>query len=112
VTLLDRSERRADLVRRAVRVIGIGNANLLVGDVEKTTKRWPAATFRAVAAPVRALRMADRVVDPDGRAVIGLRGAGRSLPPIPSQRSASIVDVPEAVLDGSVSLLIMGSRGY
>ena len=112
VTLLDRSERRADLVRRAIRVVGIENARPLVADVDQATETWPAATLRAVAAPERALAMADRVVDSDGQAVIGLRGIERDLPPVPGDRRASVVDVPALVLDGSVSLLIMGPRGH
>lgn len=112
VTLLDRSERRADLARRAVRVVGVQNAVVRRAEVEDEVETWPAATMRAVAAPKRAMRITDQVLTEEGTAVIGLRGDHRAAPPAPPGRTVSILEVPETVLDGAVSLLIMGPRGY
>jgi 16S rRNA (guanine527-N7)-methyltransferase len=112
VTLLDRSQRKTDLARRAIRVVGIDNAVPLGHNTDTTASTWPAATMRAVANPQKALFIADRVVDMEGSAVVGLRGPRPELSTVPPGRRVSIVDVPGTVLDGPVSLLIMCPRGH
>jgi 16S rRNA (guanine527-N7)-methyltransferase len=112
VTLFDRSQRRVDLARRACRVIGTSNVRVHHGEIEKADQTWPAATLRAVAAPEKAIQLADRVLNSAGTAVIGLRGPIDELPPDTPNRTFSMVAIPTTVLDGSVSLLMMGPREH
>jgi 16S rRNA (guanine527-N7)-methyltransferase len=111
VTLLDRSGRRVDLARRAARRLGLTNVDVRQGDAVSESADWEAVVFRAVFPPERACRVAGRLLGEGGSAVIGLRGrdayrmASWSLPETPPVR---VVDIPATVLDGTVSLLIMG----
>jgi 16S rRNA (guanine(527)-N(7))-methyltransferase RsmG len=47
VTLLDRSQRRTDLARRAVRILGLDNVTVETGDVKGAKRSWDVVTFRA-----------------------------------------------------------------
>ena len=105
ITLLDRSVRRCDLARRAARLLELSNLQVRQGDAWSEPREWEAAVFRAVLAPDRALAAADRLLLPDGTAVIGLRG-NLELPAKPP-RTTSLVLVPPTILDGRVGLLIM-----
>lgn len=110
VTLLDRSGRRVDLARRAVRQLGIGNVDVRLGDAFSEADLWKSAVFRAVFPPDKAWEVAHSVLHPTGKAVIGLRGT-RPLPPLAEEstpgRSRQIRAIPGTVLDGTASLLIM-----
>ncbi len=110
VSLMDRSDRRLDLARRAVRRLGLENVHVRRGDALEEPSEWEGAVFRAVFPPARAWEVADALCRPEGRAVVGIRGQKPVLPMVgpPAQhRSLRIVDVPATVLDGAVSLLIM-----
>lgn len=56
VTLVDRSSRRVGLMRRAVRVVGLENVNIVEADIERDpTLSGDLVTMRAVFPPARAL---------------------------------------------------------
>lgn len=115
VTLLDRSGKRFDLAKRAVRLLGIENVEVRLGDVRSESGEWDGVVFRAVFPPETACRVGRSLVKATGTLVVGLRGKDNRLaaaPLLAEYRSARIVDVPATVLDGAVSLLIMGSSGY
>ncbi len=115
VTLLDRSGKRIDLATRAVRRLRLENVEVRQGDVFEESAGWEGATFRAVFSPERALEVANSVLAPDGLAVVGLRGSGvdaLTSSKSPGGRPVQAVELPPTVLDGPVSLLIMGSSDY
>ena len=115
ITLLDRSVRRVDLARRAVRQLGLSNVEVVQGDVLEERRKWGGVVFRAVFPPERAGVVGESLLDTGGVAVIGLRGpANRRAATLvaPGQRSTQIVDVPATVLDGAASLLIMGTSEH
>jgi 16S rRNA (guanine527-N7)-methyltransferase len=115
ITLLDRSGRRFDLARRAVRLLGIDNVEVRLGDVRSEPDEWEGVVFRAVFPPEMACRIGQSLVKATGTVVVGLRGKHSRLVAaslLADYRSARIVDVPATVLDGAVSLLIMGSSEY
>lgn len=115
VTLLDRSGRRIDLARRATRLVKLANVDIQQGEVDGQRPGWEAVVSRAIFAPDRAMRAANTLLAPSGIAAIGLRGkaATSDLSSKPAGgRSVSTVAVPPTVLDGPVSLLIMGSREH
>ena len=115
VTLLDRSGRRVDLARRAVRSLRLDNVDIHQGDALSEPAVWDAVVFRAVFSPERACQTADRLLYRNGTAVVGLRGAS-AVPPAGGttrgQRDLKIIEIPATVLDGTVSLLIMGPSGH
>jgi len=102
VTLLERSVRRADLARRAVRLLGLENVEV----ASTQTRQWktPAELLvcRAVSSPDRLKEDLHRLLSPTGVAVIG--GSHRS-PPI--YQGFSTWRVPSNILGNPVWLLIM-----
>ncbi len=104
-TLLDRSERRTSLVRRAIRVIGVSNAAVITGQLERHAGRYEGAVARAVAAPDELAPALTRLLLPGGRAVIGLSRA----PELTSQitHPAETRTIPSEVLDGGAKILII-----
>jgi len=113
VTLLDRASRRVDLARRAVRRLRLDNVEVRRGDAHREQRVWEGAVLRAVFPPEQACRVSDAVLKKTGIAVMGLRGTDKNVPPATiamTGRSVRLLDVPATVLDGSVSLLIMGPQ--
>lgn len=113
VTLLDRSEKRAALLRRAIRVLGVENAAVLEGDVAGVDRTYPALTFRASLSPEAAMRAVPRLLDPGGVAVLGLSRA-QAPDQGPLRRVASEVGldiatkpIPADILDSPAWLLRM-----
>jgi 16S rRNA (guanine527-N7)-methyltransferase len=112
VTLLDRSVRRIDLARRAVRVLGVDNVEVRTGDVRAEAGLWEGIVVRAVFSPETAARIGRSLTIPTGTVVVGLRGEvnrSEATRILGAYRSARIAEVPATVLDGDVSLLIMES---
>ncbi|HHC07367.1 MAG TPA: 16S rRNA (guanine(527)-N(7))-methyltransferase RsmG [Actinobacteria bacterium] len=109
VVLLDRSQRRVDLARRAVRLLGLGNVEVVAGELERTGLAASTVVARGVAAPARLLpRLLPRIA-PGGLAVVGLsraRARPASPPPPPGTR-LELVSVPPDVLDSGAWLLRM-----
>ncbi len=109
VTLLDRSEKRTDLARRAVRMLDLPNVRVVRGDVWEADRRWDGVVMRAVFPIEEAAAAARRVLAATGRAVLGLRG-----PLLQRERLenlGALVEVRSEVLDGPASLLIMRGSG-
>ncbi len=109
VTLLDRSGRRIDLARRAIRILRIDNVVTVLADVETVTDRFGAAVFRASLPPTQALEALPAITPSGGTGVLGLsRRAER--PPVPPAPDAVVVDVlhdAPPMLDSPVWLLRM-----
>lgn len=102
VTLLERSVRRADLARRAVRLLGLENVEV----ASTQARQWKTAAellvCRAVSSPDRLKGDLHRLLSPTGVAVIG--GSHRS-PPV--FQGFSTLRVPSNILGNPVWLLIM-----
>jgi 16S rRNA (guanine527-N7)-methyltransferase len=104
VTLLDRSERRVALTRRAIRIIGLDNAKTRIGDVERHAGTYAAVTMRAVIPLPVALDVVRRCLAPGGVGVIGASRTGP--PPVPSPLVTTL-EIPAWVLDSPAWLLRM-----
>ncbi len=105
VRLLDRSGRRCDLARRAVRTLGL---SIEVVEAEASTFPGPGADMvvaRATAPPERVLQWARRLLLPGGVVVIG---GSHTRPPQPVA-GETIVAVPAKVLDRPVWLRMMAA---
>jgi 16S rRNA (guanine527-N7)-methyltransferase len=107
--LLDRSERRCRLARRAVRILGLQNVVVEQRDVESESGAWPAVLFRASLPPERALVVASPLLDDDGCAVVGLSRstAPAVLPPAPAGTDLDLLCTGPGVLDSPAWLLRM-----
>ena len=112
VTLLDRSQRRSDLARRAVHILGLTNVDVARDDARSHPDRYAAATFRASLKPGDAIRIAPALLQAGGVAVIGLH-RGRDpglLPKGPSGAEFRILETPEGILDSPAWHLRMTLR--
>ncbi len=115
VVLLERSGRRAALLRRAVRVLRLENAAVQQGTVDRVAGRADAVTFRGVMAPVQAFRRAVTLLEKQGVAVVGWRRSpavgSEDVPSPPPGWAVDVVAVPAEVLDSAPRLLRMRAAG-
>lgn len=81
--LVDRSRRRAELARRASRILGLTNYVVRIGDISNVVNSFDVAVFRASLPIPQAANMLPRCLNPAG---IGLLGVSRrpQRPTIPS----------------------------
>jgi 16S rRNA G527 N7-methylase RsmG len=100
--LLDRSGRRVDLMKRAVRVLDLENVEVIRGDLTDWDYPVDGIVSRASLSPERALIDFERILEPDGVAVIGGSWASK-----PEVNGFELLEVPAPVLDQRVWLLIM-----
>lgn len=102
VLLVDRSGRRVDLARRAVRVLGLPNVEVRQGEIGKLDVTTPVVVGRAVS-PVETLTTSvTRLLQDDGVAIMG--GSWVDRPVVPDWET---LEIPREVLDRGVWLLIM-----
>lgn len=100
--LIDRSGRRADLMRRAVRVVGVENVVVIQEDFTRMTGNPDVVVSRAAITPNQAGDILSRRLKPGALAVFG--GSWVAEPQVPGWETLRI---PPKVLDHAVWLLIM-----
>ena len=101
-TLLDRSGRRVDLMRRVTRVLDLPNVEVVQGDIVDWETTVDGIVSRASLSPELATTIFPRLLRPGGCAVIGGSWAA---PPVVV--GFDLLEVPAMVLDQTVWLLIM-----
>ncbi len=101
-TLLDRAERRVDLMKRATRILDLDNVEVVLGDIADWEQPVDSVVSRASLSPEQALTDFRRILNPDGVAVVGGSWAGR-----PRVEGFQPLEIPATVLDQRVWLLIM-----
>ncbi|HEU4917533.1 MAG TPA: RsmG family class I SAM-dependent methyltransferase [Acidimicrobiia bacterium] len=104
-SLLDRSGRRVQLMKRAVRVLQLQNVEVVHGDISNWQTQVDGIVSRASLSPDQAVTSFSRILGPGGRAVVG--GSWASPPNVVG---FDLMEVPGAVLDQRVWLLIMRSQ--
>jgi len=109
VTLLDRSQRRATLARRAVHILGLGNVEVVVGEAHGHARKHSLVVSRATLAPEEALALGRSLCRPGGVVIVGLTHGGDAAEPVLA--GVETVVVPEAVLDSPARLLRMAIDG-
>lgn len=100
--LLDRSSRRADLVRRAVIVLGLDNVEVVCRQIEEWDRPADFVACRAVSSPTRLRQHLNRLVSPSGVAVVG--GSHSKKPAVAGYQT---LEVPASVIGYPVWLLII-----
>ena len=101
-TLLDRSGRRVDLMRRVSRVLDLPNVEVVQGDIADWETTVDGIVSRASLSPELATTIFPRLLRSGGCAVIGGSWAA---PPVVV--GLDLLEVPAMVLDQTVWLLIM-----
>ena len=106
-TLLDRSGRRCDLMRRAVAVLGIENCVVSHLDITGVSKEFRSAVSRAAIPPEKMMIHVKRLLEPGGIAILGLSPSGVTRNPLPELPgiSSKVVSVPSNILDTGVNHL-------
>lgn len=101
-TLLDRSRRRADLMKRVVRILGLENITVEQGEIERGSGLELAVVSRATLPPDRARDLIGPRLQPGGVAVLGGSWTQR-----PEFEGWLTMEIPASVLDHRLWLLIM-----
>lgn len=101
-TLVDRSGRRIDLLRRVIRVLDLENCQVMQGDIEDLEGPMEIIVSRASMPAEHLGGIVRSLLSPHGVAVAG--GSWRERPEV---RGWDTVEIPEDVLDQTVWLLIM-----
>ena len=109
VTLVDRSQRRIDLARRAIRILRLDNVETSVIDVRRVERSWDVAVFRASLPIPEAAATVPTITGPTGHGLLGVsrRPEPPSLPPPPPGIAFDLADVGDPVLDSPFWLLTM-----
>lgn len=102
LTLVDRAGRRVDLMRRAIRVLGLQNCQALQGDIRSIEGPVGSIVARATLPPAELGQTVTRLLSPGGVAVAA--GSWRERPEVVGWET---LEIPEVVLDQTVWLLIM-----
>lgn len=114
VVLVERSQRRADLVSRLIRILSLGNLEVRVAEADQL-EASAGMVMRAVLRPQQAVELCGRLLLPAGRAVLGwpkgvTLGDARAWC---GKRDLRLTrrEVPASILDESPSVLIIAARG-
>ncbi len=102
VTLVDRSAKRMDLARRAVRILGLDNVGTRNVDFEKTPVMASTVVSRATFPMEKAGHVIRLGLGSGGVAVLG--GSWSNRPSLPEWET---IEVPVSILDHQVWLLMM-----
>lgn len=100
--LVDRSRRRVDLMRRAIRILGLANCDVRQGEILDLKDRTDVIVSRASLPPPKLLPVVERHLEPGGMGVVA--GSWRKRPEFPGWETE---EIPSHVLDHPVWLLIM-----
>jgi 16S rRNA G527 N7-methylase RsmG len=105
VILVDRSQRRTTLARRAIRVVGLSNASARVGEAARVhISEVDVVVARAITDPAQVYRWVEQGMPSAQVVVVG--GSHREAPE-PVVTGEEVVAVPPEVLDRPVWLRIM-----
>lgn len=102
LTLVDRSGKRIDLLKRAVRVLDLDNVTIRQMDIEALDGETDVMVSRATIPPLKMQDHANRLLSPGGIAILG--GSWKQAP---SFEDWETVEIPVEVLDRPVWVLIM-----
>jgi len=103
--LVDRSGRRVDLVRRAIRMLGLVNCQVALERIEDLKGKTPVIVSRASLPPDLLRKVAKRHLTRDGVAIVAGSWQRR-----PAQPGWVTKEIPSDVLDQPIWILIMRSE--
>lgn len=100
--LIDRSQTRLDLLRRALRILDLDNCHTVQGEIESLGIRTGVVVTRASLPPPRLAPIVARLLTPGGVAIAG--GSWRIRP---QHDGWETVEIPSYLLDRPIWLLMM-----
>jgi 16S rRNA (guanine527-N7)-methyltransferase len=100
--LVDRSQRRLDLVRRLIRILDLENCQVRQGEIDDLEEEVEVLVTRATHPPGEMAVVARRLLRPGGLAVMG--GSWRDRP---DSDDWIVEEIPPVALDHTIWLLIM-----
>lgn len=101
-TLIDRAGRRVDLMKRAIRILDLGNCSVLSSDIRTLDGPVKTIVSRASLPPGQLADLVRPLLSPGGRAIVA--GSWEQRPRHPDWE---VREIPPDVLDRTVWLLIM-----
>ncbi len=101
-TLLDRSGRRVDLLRRVTRILELENVTVEQGEIKARSRQEAAIVSRATLPPNQARALFSHMLRPHGVAVLG---GSWTQPPV--DEGWTVIEIPPTVLDHRIWLLMM-----
>lgn len=101
VTLIERAGRRVTLLRRAIRVLGLDNVDIVSDDLDRVESRWPVVVSRATIPWSQADRLI-RLLERPGTLVLGGSHLAR-----PQVTGFQVIDIPPEILASPAWLLTM-----
>lgn len=107
-SLIDRSRRRVELARRAIRILDVDNVRAYAEDFRRHRTGHEAVVARGVLSPQQLLEDIGEVLSPGGRIAVGLTRSGSEEKWTESW--GKVIEVPSEVLDGGGKILIIDSR--
>jgi 16S rRNA (guanine527-N7)-methyltransferase len=109
ITLVDRSSKRSDLSRRAVRILGLANVEVRTAEAERITDGFEGVAFRASLPIAAATEVYLTLGTPDSVGVIGLsrRHEQPEVPVAPDGVTYQLSREGDGVLDSPAWLLRM-----
>ena len=112
IVAIDRSQRRIDLVARAIHILELENVEPWLVDIERLSEKFEGLTSRAVAGIRSTVRRAERLLKPGGMAIMGLSSdQAPSAAVVSDILELTHITIPNEVLDGPSTLLRMVPRG-
>lgn len=110
ITLVERSRRKCDLLRRAVRILGLSNCTVIEQDLTTIDLEVDSIVSRAALPPAAIVRAVTPLAVAGVPAIIGYSHEDSPPPPPPGNQSirVELVSVPTEVLDTAAHLLRIG----
>lgn len=100
--LIDRSRRRIELLRRAIRILGLDNCRVVRDEIARLDGQAAVIVSRASLSPDALLPIVRSHLEPGGTAIVA--GSWQSRP---QHRGWTTIEIPQHVLDHTVWLLMM-----
>ncbi len=100
--LLDRARGRVDLMRRAVRILGLENVQVEQGEIERLGEQESAIVSRATLPPARARAQLEPLLAPGGTGLLGGSWTTR-----PDFDGFETLELDSKILDRTIWLLMM-----
>lgn len=107
-TLVDKSERRCELIDRAISVLGLENCTVVHSDLAAVDKTWDSLVSRAAIPPDKLLFHVKRLLAPGGTGAVGLTRSSKNVSQpskVPPGLTVSVVEIPADILDTSIQIL-------
>lgn len=105
--LVDKSGRRCDLLRRAIRILGLDNCTVVHRDVSQLEEHYAFVVSRAAIPAAKLMIHVKHRLEPGGVANVSVSRSGDAIFPaaVPDGLKMTVISIPPGILDTKVQLL-------